>query len=377
MTDTIDPALLRRWRLILGAEAGQGLGSGGALGDPQDQRRDDALAYLYEREHRQRENDRSGGIGNFQPSPVHWLGEVRSLFPRSTAEYLQKEALERYHLHRLLADPEVLAQSTPSIELVQTLMQMRESLPPAILAEALRLIRRVAAQLEEAIAPRIRAAFSPRRKRHGHGGRPRLADLDWARTVRHNLRHYQPATQQLVLERLFFRPRETRHLTWQLWLLVDQSGSMCESVIHSAVMAGIFARLRTLQTRMLLFSDAVVDVSRQLDAPEQLLMGAQLGGGTNIAGALAHVNARLEQPARSVVILISDLYEGYSAEQTLREAARLTSSGVRVLALAALDRRANPDYDRAFARRLGALGVEVGAMTPDALVDWMAGVMSR
>lgn len=380
MTDSI---VRRRWRLILGAEAEAALGGeqgGASVLDDGDQRRDAALEYLYGREFERREGggedaDRYGGIGRPDPGAVRWLGEVRKLFPRSAAEVLQRDALDRYRMSSLLADPQVLAQATPSIELVQTLMAVRKRLPAAVHAEALRLIRRVVEQLEAKLAPRLRAAFAPKRRRHGRGGRPRLADLDWARTLRHNLAHYQLETEELVLERLFFHPREERRLPWHLWLLVDQSGSMCESVIHSAVMAGIFARLSAVRTRLLLFADEVVDASSQLQAPERLLMGAQIGGGTNIGAALAAAFAQVEVPRRSVVVLISDLYEGHDAARVLGEAARLVGSGVQVLALAALDRRAHPDYDRAMAEQLVARGVQVAAMTPDHLVDWLATTM--
>lgn len=376
-----DSIARRRWRLILGAEAEAAFGGeqgGAGVLDDGDQRRDAALEYLYGREFDRRECGESterGGIGRPDPGAVRWLGEVRKLFPRSAAEVLQRDALDRYRMSSLLADPQVLAQATPSIELVQTLMAVRASLPAAVHAEALRLIRRVVEQLEEKLAPRLRAAFAPRRKRHGRGGRPRLVDLDWARTLRHNLPHYQPESEELVLERLFFHPREERRLPWHLWLVVDQSGSMSESVIHSAVMAGIFARLSAVRTRLLLFADEVVDASSQLQAPERLLMGAQIGGGTNIGAALACARDQLEVPRRSVVVLISDLYEGHDPTRVLGEAARLVGSGVSVLALAALDRRANPDYDRAFAEQLVERGVQVAAMTPDHLVDWLATTM--
>lgn len=435
-----DPATQRRWRLILGADADATLSGAGRL-SPDDQRRDDALDYLYRREYLARqlgahgetdtehdllaqfeawlrggeadaEDDREdgpdrgdgkgrgderdesdesedrgeakhlpharrGGVDKPMPEAVRWLGEVRQLFPGTAAEILQRDALSRYGLNDVFADPQVLAELPPSLEIVATLMSIRASLPPAVHAAAQRLIARVVAQLEARLAPRIRAAFSPRRLRRGGRGRPRLSDLDWPRTLRHNLRHYQPAEQTLVLERLFFHAREARRLPWELWLVVDQSGSMYESVIHSAVMGSIFARVKALQTRLLLFSDEVVDASSQLHAPEALLMGAQLGGGTDIGGALQYVAGRLATPHRAVVVLISDLYEGRDEGKVLQETTRLVASGARVLALAALDRHAHPDYDRDLAARMVAHGAEVAAMTPDHLVDWLASALWR
>lgn len=386
----IDAATLRRWRLILGPEAAQPLAAAQPLDDA-DARRDAALDYLYQREHRLREqadasgtdawqggggqSGRHGGRDMPEPQAVHWLGEVRDLFPHSAVETLQRDALSRYGLHGLLSDPQVLAEATPSIELVAALMAVRTSLPPEVLAEARRLVARVVADLQARLSSRVHSALGRRRRRRSSRGQGQMSDLDWPRTLRHNLRHYQSEEQVLVLERLFFRENEAQRLIWDLWLLVDQSGSMHESVIHSAVMGSIFARVRALRTHVLLFSDAVADVTGQLHAPEELLLGAQLGGGTNIGAALAHVAGQLAAPRRSVIVLITDLYEGHDEARVIAETERLVASGARVLVLAALDRRAHPDYDRDLAAQLMARGAQVAAMTPDHLVDWLARAM--
>lgn len=386
----IDAATLRRWRLILGPEAAQPLAAAQPL-DAADARRDAALDYLYQREHRLREQANASGTDVWQggggqsghhggrdvpePQAVQWLGEVRDLFPRSAVETLQRDALSRYGLHGLLSDPQVLAEATPSIELVAALMAVRTSLPPEVLAEARRLVARVVADLQARLSTRVHSALGRRRRRRSSRGQGQMSDLDWPRTLRHNLRHYQSEEQVLVLERLFFRENEAQRLTWDLWLVVDQSGSMHESVIHSAVMGSIFVRVRALRTHVLLFSDAVADVTGQLHAPEELLLGAQLGGGTNIGAALAHVAGQLAAPRRSVIVLITDLYEGHDEARVIAETERLVASGARVLVLAALDRRANPDYDRDLAAQLVARGAQVAAMTPDHLVDWLAQAM--
>ncbi|RSZ60929.1 VWA domain-containing protein [Massilia atriviolacea] len=371
----LDADTLRRWRLVLGAAAGEAMQ--GTRLDKTDQQRDQALGYLYDRERDGQQRDRSGGIGRADPAAVEWLGKVRTLFPQTAADVLQRDALERYQLHGLLSDPAVLDTVAPSMDLVRILLGLRHMLPAPVLAKAQEIVAKVVAELEARLAPRALSAFAPRRQRHAHGGRPRLSDLDWARTMRHNLRHYQVDTGELVVERLFFRRRHEQRLPWHLWVLVDQSGSMSESVIHSAVMASIFARLKAVRTRMLLFADQVTDASSQLHAPEKLLMSVQIGGGTNIGAALACARAQIETPRRSVVVLISDLYEGGSRAPMLREVASLTRSGVTTLALAALDRQAEPDYDRTTAQQMMACGAEVAAMTPDALIDWLATRMQR
>lgn len=374
-TRELDADTLRRWRLVLGAAAASGLG--GMQLDADDRQRDGALGYLYDREREGPQDQRSGGRGEAAPDAVQWLDKVRKLFPQTAAEVLQRDALERYQLHGLLTDPQVLDTVAPSMDLVRILLGLRHLLPPAVLAKAQDMVAKVVAELEARLAPRAASAFAPRRQRHGRGGRQRLSDLDWPRTMRHNLRHYQPDSGELILERLFFRRRQEQRLPWHVWILVDQSGSMSESVIHSAVMASIFARLRSVRTRLLLFADEVTDASSQLHAPEKLLMSVQIGGGTNIAAALACARAQVEVPRRSVVVLISDLYEGGARAPLLRETASLTRSGVTTLVLAALDRQAEPDYDRETAQQMLACGAEVAAMTPDALIDWLAARMRR
>lgn len=375
--------LLQRWRLILGPGAeggGQGQG-GGADGTTvlgaADGQRDRMLEYLYGREYDERRYiGRGAGRERSTLSAPQWLSGVRELFPRSTAEAMQRQALERYGLSELLADPQVLAQATPSMDLVRTLIACRSLLPDACMAEARRLIRRVVQELEARLSRSLRDRVRGRRQRGRHGGRPSLAALDWPTTLRRNLKHYDPESGSIVLERLYFNARHRRQLPWELILLVDQSGSMVDSVIHAAVTAAIFSGLSVLNTRLVLFDTQVVDVSDRLGDPVDVLLGVQLGGGTDIAAAMAYAASQIGNPTRSMLVLVSDFYEGGDREALLAQTRRLAGSGVKLLGLAALDRSANPDYDHHMAQALTACGMAIGAMTPDRLADWVAGVMA-
>lgn len=408
---------LRRWRLVLGpaTEAGTTTGpqpgaspQGGAeaampadghLLDADDRRRDALLDALYSREYDSREYDarehdvhgedtdgfdafahwnrgpggsRRGGRRSRGLDAPEWLRGVRNLFPARTAEYLQREGLQRYGLVELLADPQVLARATPDMALVRTLIACRSLLPDAAMAEARRIIRRVTADLEQRLAREVRARLAPRRLRGAHGGPRKLSELDWPRTLRRNLRHYDIDADALVLRELHFHARQQRHLPWELVLLVDQSGSMLDSVIHAAVLASVLCGVRSLKTRLVLFDTRIVDLGDQLQDPAETLLGVQLGGGTDIGSALRYAGACLQQPARSLVVLISDFHEGGDPDVLPHEARRLVASGARLIGLAALDRGSQPDYDRAMARRLAACGMPVAAMTPERLADWIA-----
>ncbi|GBC60565.1 VWA domain-containing protein [Desulfonema ishimotonii] len=378
---------LRRWRLILGPygddaladAAGAGQGKKGALLNGEDVRRDRVLHYLYGREYKDRQADadgREGGAGASRMSVPHWLGQVRRLFPRSTVETLQRHALERYEMTALLTDPEVLEKATPSVELVRTLISFRSLLPPASMTAARKVIRAVVRELEEKLARKVRNAIQGPRCRHRHGGRPGIHNLDWKTTIRRNIRHFQPSEGTLVPEHLYFFQRSKRRLPWDIFILVDQSGSMLDSVIHSAVLAAIFYGLSSLRARLILFDTQVVDLTDRVDDPVEVLLGVQLGGGTDIGSALEYASGLVRNPGRTIVVLISDFYEGGRPGHMEAVVRRLSDAGVTLLGLAALDDRAEPDYNRHAAQQLADIGMEIGAMTPDRLAEWVGNVMA-
>ena len=158
-------------------------------------------------------------------------------------------------------------------------------------------------------------------------------------------------------------------------LCVDESGSMLDSVIHSAVMAGIFAKLPMLDVKLVIFDTKVVDLSGYVEDPVETLMSIQLGGGTNIAGALSYCETLIDFPYRTMVILISDLYEGYGYRNLYSVSKGIIESGAKLIALTALDMDANPCYDRHAAASLAGLGAHVGAMTPEELAEWIGKII--
>jgi Mg-chelatase subunit ChlD len=201
-------------------------------------------------------------------------------------------------------------------------------------------------------------------------------DMRWV--LRDNLRHYDPQTRRIAVERLHFFARRKRNRTrWQVILLVDQSGSMASSVIHSAVTAACLWGLPGVKTHLVAFDTEIVDLTSDVDDPCELLMQVQLGGGTDIAKAVRYAADLVEQPENAVVVLISDFFEGGSEAYLVNLVAELTAQRTRVLGLAALDGQADPCFDRDMARRLVAAGAEIGAMTPGELAGWLAETMGR
>lgn len=365
-------AALNRWRLILGKSADSSI----SLTDRRLSRMDDALDFLYSRESGpdvRREGD--GGQEESQPTVVRWLHEIRELFPKETAEILQRHALDRYQLTALLTDQEILEKMEPDEALLETVLSLKGMMKGPVLDAARRIVERVVAQLTDKMQQEIRRSAFGKPDRTSHSAVPSLRNLDVKRTIRKNLAHYDRENQRLILEQLYFNSRIQRHTPWHVIIAVDESGSMLPGIIHSAVMAGIFAKLPMLTTNLIIFDTAIVDLTNRMDDPVETLMSVQLGGGTDIAKAMSYCQSLISQPRRTMVVLVSDLCEGGSRQTLYRTCHDIVESGARLIALTALNEQASPDYDRTTAQTLADLGAHVGAMTPEHLTDFMAGIM--
>ncbi|MFG1818939.1 VWA domain-containing protein [Kribbella sp. NPDC049174] len=375
---------VERWRLVLGRY------SSGQLGDPaagSDQARmEAALDYLYGREYGGRGVRGSsgaggetaelmpGGSGASAPALVEWLSEVRELFPRETAEIVERHALDRYGLTELITDPETLERLEPDEDLLKTLLALKGHLGEETLVVARRIIRQVVEELRRRLEHKVRVALSGRLNQHRHSPMKVAANFDPVGTIRRNLKHYDPGGQRLVLAEVLFFERNARRLPWDIIVCVDQSGSMAGSVIHSAVMAGILAGLPAFRVRLVVFDTSLVDLSEHVDDPVDVLMRVQLGGGTDIGKALRYCAQLVENPQRTVLVLVTDFCEGGPLPALVRAVRGLAEARVRLLGLAALDGSANPLYDKQIAGRLADEGMEIAALTPAQLASWLVEV---
>ena len=290
---------------------------------------------------------------------------------------MQADAIERLDLARLLLEPEMLDAVEPDVHLVGTLLSLNRVMPERSKRAARAVVAKVVADLERRVAQHTRTALTGALNRAARVNRPRHGDIDWDRTIRANLRHYQPELGTVVPERLIGYGRRARAVQRDVVLLVDQSGSMAASVVYASVFAAVLASLRTLRTSLVVFDTAVVDLTEQLDDPVDVLFGTQLGGGTDINRALAYAGGLITRPRDTILVLISDLYEGGIRDEMLRRVASLTAAGVQVIVLLALSDEGAPDYDRDNAAALAALGVPAFACTPDVFPQMMAAAIER
>ncbi len=367
-----DADRLRRWRLVLGGEAED---SCGALnGDAAEM--DQALSALYD-DHGGLGDDRRGGRGNSAPRVARWLGDIRRYFPSTVVQVMQKDALERLNLRDMLLQPEMLQGVQPDVHLVANLMALSRVIPAGTKETARRVVRQVVEELMKRLEEPMRAAVTGALDRSQRNRRPRLAEIDWHRTIRANLRHWQPTHRTVIPETLHGFGRKARRPQREVVLCIDQSGSMANSVVYSSIFGAVLASLPAVSTKLVVFDTAVVDMTEQLDDPVDLLFGVQLGGGTDINGAVAYCQSLIREPRNTIFVLISDLYEGGVEPQLLRRAASLVESGVQCVALLALSDEGAPSYDRALAAKLAALGVPSFACTPDAFPGLMAAAIRR
>lgn len=365
---------LQRWRLILGGEAEDSCG--GLAGDSSEM--DRALASLYEPEPGQGlQAGRRGGRGSSAPSVARWLGDIRKYFPSQVVQVMQHDAMERLNLREMLLQPEMLELVQPDVQLVANLMSLSGVIPAETKHTARLVVRKVVDQLMKLLEDPLRTAISGAINRSVRNRRPWHSEIDWNRTIRANLRHWQEDYQTIVPQTLIGFGRKMRRPQREVHLCIDQSGSMAASIVYSSIFGAVMASMPALSTRLVLFDTRVVDMTEELEDPVDLLFGVQLGGSTDIAGAVAYSQSTIRDPKNSILVLISDLYEGGVTEKLLARASELLQSGVQFIVLLALSDEGKPSYDRALAARLVALGVPCFACTPQAFPGLMAAAIKR
>jgi Mg-chelatase subunit ChlD len=367
----------RRWRLALGGDDAGGLGE-------RDQRLDRALAGLYDATGgaggpgKGAGGGRRGGLGSSAPTVARWLGDIREFFPSPVVQVIQRDAFERLGLKQMLLEPEFLAAMEADVHLIADLIALRAAMPDKTKDTArqvvAKVVRDVMEKLESRTVEAVRGALNKQRRT----SRPRFSDIDWPRTIRKNLQHWQAEHRTIVPERLVGYGRHARHSNLEnVILCVDQSGSMATSVVYSSIFAAVLASIPAVATKLVVFDTTIVDLTEDLKDPVEVLFGVQLGGGTDINQALAYCERLVTEPARTHLVLVSDLYEGGNATEMLGRAEALVGSGVNVIVLLALNDDGRSAYDPRHAAAFAGMGCPVFACTPDQFPELMATALKR
>lgn len=367
-----DSERLRRWRLILGGDQAEGTG---VTLDKTDAAIDACLSALYSGP-TDPGRKRSAGLGGSAPNVARWLGDIRSFFPTSVVRVMQQDAMERLNLKQLLLEPEMMETVEPDVHLVADLLALSGIMPAKAKQTARMVVRKCVEELERKLAEPMRQAVMGALNRAVRNRRPRHNEIDWNRTIRANLKNYQPEYKTIVPETRIGYGRKRSALR-DIILCVDQSGSMATSVVYSGIFGAVLASLPAVRTQVLVFDTNVVDLSDKLDDPVEVLFGTQLGGGTDINRAVGYCQSLIRQPDQTIMVLISDLIEGGVRENLLKRAASIVSSGVSLITLLALSDDGAPVYDHLNAAALAALGSPAFACTPDKFPSLMAAAIQR
>lgn len=357
---------LRKWRMILGG--GQNDGTGFTLRDV-DLHIDKTLEALYDAE-------KQGGLGPSSPNVSRWLGDIRTYFPNTVVRVMQQDALKRLNLTSMLLEKEMLENVEPDVHLVATLMTLSRVIPNKTKDTARQVVRKVVDDLLKKLSQPTQQAIMGSLNRSARNRRPRHNEINWHTTILKNLKHYQPDYKTIIPETRIGYGKRRRSLK-DVVLCIDQSGSMGTSVIYSGIFGAVMASLPAIQTRMVVFDTAVVDLTDELDDPVELLFGVQLGGGTDINRALTYCQQITQRPNDTVLVLITDLYEGGNQEEMRKRAKSLVEAGVQVVVLLALNDDGAPGYDHGNAEFMASLGIPVFACTPDKFPDLMAAALSK
>jgi hypothetical protein len=371
---------LRRWRLVLGKDAQESMCGGGAAGQGQGENElsglggddlgmDNVLEALYN-------SERNAGLGASSPNVARWLGDIRTYFPSSSVQVMQKDALERLNLTQMLLQPELLETVEADVHLVANLLSLSRVIPENTKETARHVVRKVVEELERKLTNPMLQAVRGSLNRAVRNYRPRPNEIDWDRPIRANLKNYLPEKHTIIAEKLVGHGHKSSSLR-DIVLCVDQSGSMGSSVVYSGIFGAVLATIKAVSTRMVVFDTAVVELTEDLQDPVDLLFGVRLGGGTDINRALGYCQQIITRPSQTILVLITDLYEGGNREHMLRRAAELVGSGVQVVCLLALNDKGAPIYDQHNAQVLASLGVPSFACTPDLFPDLMAAAIQK
>jgi Mg-chelatase subunit ChlD len=371
-----DPHTLARWRLVLGkvAEA-HGIS---CTGQADAERIEQLVGFLFEPGEEQghgkgggrgggRSSDRTAGLGPSRLTVPDWVDAVNELFPQQSKEVMQKELVRRRGIAELMEKPELLEKIEPNLELVKTLLTHRELLNPKTRILARKIIDKVVEELKRKMQVQVEQAITGAIRKDRHSPRKVFRNLDLKTTLRRNLQNFDADSGKLFVDKVFFYAAERKKKPWHVIVVVDQSGSMLESAIFSAVMASIFAELPAVKTSLVLFDT--------VGQPVDVLLSIQLGGGTDITQALMYASGLVRQPQQTIVVLITDFYEGRAESDLVAQTRLMADSGLRMIGLGALGYDARPSYNKATAGKLRKVGMDILVCTPEKLAECMAEII--
>lgn len=335
-----------------------------------EQKMDQVLDTLYR-------SNREGGMTGARTISAKWMSDIKTLFPTPLVRVLQRDALERFGIKKLLSQPSFLDEVEPDVGMIATILSFKETLSPTALKSARYLVKRLAQRVEQNLRFKLISRIHGIRDHQRKTKNPRYQEIDWHLTIKQNLKHFQPSLGTVIPQTLIGRPRR-RNQSKRLIILVDQSESMTESFVYAGILGSIMATIASIKTHLLIFDTEVVDLTEYLNDPVDLLFRAQLGGGTNIQKALqAAANLIYSDAGEAYIILISDLFEGGPHSLLYDKAQELLNHEIQIISLLALDDQGVPAYDKDVAKNFTDLGIPSFGCTPDLFPELIGAALNN
>ncbi|GAA3379398.1 hypothetical protein GCM10020367_62760 [Streptomyces sannanensis] len=270
---------------------------------------------------------------------------------------IEADLVKRMHLREVLADPKLAAQLTPSMSLIEQLLRDKNNLSGVALANAKALIRRFVDEVAEVLRTQVEKATVGALDRSVPPKRV-FRNLDLDRTIWKNLTNWSPEEERLYVDRLYYRHTARKTTPQRLIVVVDQSGSMVDSMVNCTILASIFAGLPKVDVHLIAYDTQALDLTPWVHDPFETLLRTNLGGGTDGTVAMALAQPKIAEPRNTVVVWISDFYEWHS-EQLFESMAAIHRSGAKFIPVGSVTSSGRGSVNPWFRERFKDLGTPV------------------
>ncbi|HEU5023867.1 MAG TPA: VWA domain-containing protein [Spirillospora sp.] len=288
----------------------------------------------------------SGGAGR-------GLGPGNGLRP--VLAEIEGDLVRRMRLREVLSDNRLARRLTPSMSLIEQLLRDKANLSGVALANAKALIRRFVDEVAEVLRTQVQQSSAGTIDRSVPPKRV-FRNLDLERTIWKNLTNWSPDDEPLYVDRLFYKRTAKRTTPAKMIVVVDQSGSMVDSMVNCTILASIFAGLPKVDVHLVAYDTRALDLTPWVHDPFEVLLRTTLGGGTDGTAAMALARPKITDPRNTVLVWISDFYDN-RALMTDFEA--LHRSGVRLIPVGSVNGSGQAMVDGWFRDRLKSLGTPV------------------
>lgn len=306
--------------------------------------------------------NRAGGGQGVSPTGTGFGGptpDLSRLIPEIGPELGSIEAglVKRMHLREVLADPALASRLTPSMSLIEQLLRDKNNLSGVALANAKALIRRYVDEVTEVLRTQVEKATVGELDRSVPPKRV-YRNLDLDRTIWKNLTNWDPEEERLYVDRLYYRHTSRKTTPQRLIVVVDQSGSMVDSMVNCTILASIFAGLPKVDVHLIAYDTQALDLTPWAHDPFETLLRTKLGGGTDGTVAMALAQPKIAEPRNTVVVWISDFYE-WRTDELFESMAAVHRSGAKFIPVGSVTSSGRGSVNPWFREKFKDLGTPV------------------